>query len=468
MAISFYNTLTKRKEEFIPRAEGKVSMYTCGPTVYDYFHIGNARSFVASDVIRRYFEYRGFEVNFIMNLTDIDDRIIQRAIELGTDSHAVAQKFIDAFFEDIEKLRIHRATHNPKATDHVREIVDHIQGLLENGAAYTVDGDVYFRVEKFPQYGRLSGKKLDDLIAGARVETDMRKENPADFALWKAAKPGEPTWDAPWGTGRPGWHIECSAMSRKFLGDSFDIHAGGNDLIFPHHENEIAQSEALTHEPFARYWMHFGFLNIDDEKMSKSLGNFFTTREILQKYDATVLRFFYMQTHYRAPLNFTQEGLEASEKGLQKIANMLSMLDRMTPGNVAFDCTSYRKRFEEAMNDDLNSPMAIGVIFELIREVHSIVSAGATLTAESLASLQQFFLQTCNGVFGIVKEQTNVQQDALFDDVMSVLLAVRSKARAEKQWAFSDFIRDELARIGITVQDSKQGSSWKIEERTNS
>ena len=468
MAISFYNTLTKRKEEFIPRTEGKVSMYTCGPTVYDYFHIGNARSFVASDVIRRYFEYRGFEVNFIMNLTDIDDRIIQRAIELGTDSHAVAQKFIDAFFEDIEKLRIHRATQNPKATDHVREIVDHIQGLLENGAAYMVDGDVYFRVEKFPQYGRLSGKKLDDLIAGARVETDARKENPADFALWKAAKPGEPTWDAPWGKGRPGWHIECSAMSRKFLGDSFDIHAGGNDLIFPHHENEIAQSEALTHELFARYWMHFGFLTIDDEKMSKSLGNFFTTREILQKYDATVLRFFYMQTHYRAPLNFTQEGLDASEKGLQKIANMLSLLDRMTPGNVAFDGAPFRKRFEEAMDDDLNSPMAIGVIFELLKEVHSILSAGATLNAESIASLQRFLSQTCDGVFGIVKEQTSVQQDALFDDVMNVLLAVRSKARVEKQWAFSDFVRDELARIGITIQDSKQGSSWKIEERKKS
>ncbi len=462
MPICFYNTLTRKKEEFVPRTQNMVSMYTCGPTVYDYFHIGNARSFVMSDIVRRYFEYKGYEVTYIVNLTDIEDRIINRANAEGIDASILSNRYADAYFEDITRLKIKKATVNPRATESVKEIIEHIEGLIANGSAYQVDGDVYFRVESFPEYGKLSGKKIEDLMIGARVEADERKQNPVDFALWKAAKKDEPWWDSPWGKGRPGWHIECSVMSRKYLGDSFDIHAGGNDLIFPHHENEIAQSEALIHKSFARYWMHFGFLNIDNEKMSKSLGNFFTTRGILEKYEPEVLRFFYLQTHYRGPINFAEEGLDAAEKGLQKLDNIMSILETMQNGSLQFDVDLYRKRFEEAMDDDLNTPMAIGVIFELIKELNVLLVSGDGLDEKSKSEIKSFLTRTCDDLFGIKRAKKKTGDDKLFNDVMKVILNARSKARSEKQWILADYIREELGKIGIVIEDGKQETKWKV------
>ena len=320
--LKIYNTLTRKKEEFIPLNPPEVTFYSCGPTVYDYFHIGNARSFVMSDIVRRYLIYAGYKVKFAMNLTDIDDKIINKANALGIDSKEVAKRFSDAFFEDIDKLGLLRADINPRATEHIPEIIGMIEKLIENGKAYEVNGDVFYEISKFEGYGKLSGKNIDDLESGARVEVNEVKRSPLDFALWKSAKPGEPWWESPWGKGRPGWHIECSAMSCKHLGETFDIHAGGSDLIFPHHENEIAQSEGATGKPFAKYWMHYGFLNIDNEKMSKSLGNVFNLRDMVKKYKPETLRFFYAQTHYASPLNFTAEALESADRGLEKLNNL--------------------------------------------------------------------------------------------------------------------------------------------------
>ncbi|MCX8151402.1 MAG: cysteine--tRNA ligase, partial [Candidatus Bathyarchaeota archaeon] len=346
--MKFYNTLTKRIEDFIPIEDGKVKIYMCGPTVYDYFHIGNARSFVMIDIIRRYFLYKGFEVKFVMNLTDIDDKIINKAIQEGVTASEIAQKYSQAFFEDIEKLKIKPADVYPRATENINNIIELIEKLLEKGIAYQVDGDVFYDVTKFPEYGKLSGKKLEDLIAGARVDVNEQKKNPADFALWKAAKPGEPYWESPWGKGRPGWHIECSVMSMKNLGETFDIHAGGNDLIFPHHENEIAQSEAATGKPFARYWIHFGFLNIDNQKMSKSLGNFFTAREILGKFSAEALRLLYAQSIYSAPLNFSLELLQNSENAIKRLKNSIHQVQTALEINnqEEFDKTRFYHEFE--------------------------------------------------------------------------------------------------------------------------
>ena len=321
--LSIYNTLTRKKEEFVPINPHEVKMYVCGPTVYDYFHIGNARSFIMADILRRYLEYKGYNVKYIMNLTDIDDRIIKKSIEEKIDAKLVAEKYTKAFFEDIEKLKVRRADVYPKATEHVHEIVNFIEQLEQNGFAYNVDGNVFYDVSKFKEYGKLSGKKLDELESGARVDVNEEKKNPLDFALWKKAKEGEPFWESPWGNGRPGWHIECSAMSCKHLGETFDIHAGGNDLIFPHHENEIAQSEAANRKKFVNYWIHFGFLNINNEKMSKSLGNFFTARDVLKLYSAESIRLLFGQTHYRGPLEFSDELLDSAKKGLEKFENLI-------------------------------------------------------------------------------------------------------------------------------------------------
>ena len=462
MAIALYNTLTRKVEEFIPRDEGKVSMYTCGPTVYDYFHIGNARSFVMSDVIRRYFQYRGYEVQYVMNITDIDDKIITKANAEGQTSAAIANNFANAFLSDLERFGIRPADVHPRATDTIDDIIAHIQGLIEAGAAYVVEGDVFFSVEAFPEYGKLSGKKVEDLQIGARVEADTRKRNPVDFALWKSAKPGEPWWEAPWGSGRPGWHIECSVMSHKYLGDTFDIHAGGNDLIFPHHENEIAQSEALTHKTFARYWMHFGFLNIDNEKMSKSLGNFFTARDILEKYDAESMRFFYLQTHYRGPLNFSQEGVEAAVKGLQKLQGVYRNLQDEIPGSGVFDPAPYAQRFVEAMDADFNTPAAFGVLFELVRDVNAALRLPEGLSSDARAAVLEFMRATAGEVFGVLSDAEETATDENFSAVMELLLEVRAMARAERQFAMADRIRDRLTEIGIVIEDGKEGSSWKL------
>ncbi len=319
--LKIYNTLTKQKEEFIPLNPPNVNMYVCGPTVYDYFHIGNARSFIMADIVRKYLEYKGFKVKFVMNLTDVDDKIIKKSNEEKIEAGKVADKYIFAFMEDIEKLGMKKADVYPKATTHIKDIIDFIKKLEDKGLAYNINGNVFYNVAKFQSYGKLSGKKIDELESGARIEINEEKRNPLDFSLWKKAKEGEPFWESPWGNGRPGWHIECSAMSCKHLGNHFDIHAGGNDLIFPHHENEIAQSEGATGEKFVNYWMHFGFLNINDEKMSKSLGNFFTARDILKKYSAESIRMFFSQAHYGGPLNFTAELLESAKKGLEKLNN---------------------------------------------------------------------------------------------------------------------------------------------------
>ncbi|MFN3874169.1 MAG: cysteine--tRNA ligase, partial [Ignavibacterium sp.] len=332
--MKIYNTLTKQKEEFIPINPPLVKMYMCGPTVYDYFHIGNARSFIMSDIVRRYLEYKGYAVTFVMNLTDVDDKIIKKANEEGKSAKDVAEFYIKEFFTDIEKLRIKPATYYPRATEFMNDMIEMIKRLEQKGIAYNVDGNVFYDVSKFAGYGKLSGKNTDELESGARVEVNEQKKHPLDFALWKKAKEGEPYWESPWGKGRPGWHIECSAMSCKLLGESFDIHAGGHDLIFPHHENEIAQSEAANEKPFAKYWLHFGFLNINEEKMSKSLGNFFTAREILKKYSAEAIRLFFAQAHYRGPLNFSDELLQAAEKGVEKFQNLADKLNEQLSKSV--------------------------------------------------------------------------------------------------------------------------------------
>lgn len=465
MPISIYNTLTRSVQEFTPIHDGEVRMYCCGPTVYDYFHIGNARSFVMSDVVRRYFEFRGYKVMYVMNITDIDDKIIRRGNEEGVPSSQVADRYAAAFLEDAARFGIRPADMHPRATDTMDEMIAHIQGLIDNGSAYIVDGDVYFRVHSFDEYGKLSRKNVADLEVGARVEADTRKEHPVDFALWKNAKPDEPTWDAPWGKGRPGWHIECSAMSMKFLGKTFDIHAGGNDLIFPHHENEIAQSEALTHQPFAHYWMHFGFLNIDNEKMSKSLGNFFTAREILEKYPAEVIRFYYLQTHYRSPLNFTHEGLDAAKTGLQKLQGLYDALRDAPVGSGTVDVSAHEQRFITALDDDFNTPAGFGALFDMARDVNTVLHSEAGLDASSRDAARDFLHRAAVGVFGVVRtEGAAGGGDALLGDVMQLLITLRAEARQEKQWALSDRIRDGLGELGIVLEDGKDGTKWKIGE----
>jgi cysteinyl-tRNA synthetase len=463
MAVSLYNTLTKKLEEFKPLTEGQVRMYTCGPTVYNFFHIGNARSFVMSDVIRRYFEYRGYTVTYVMNITDVDDKIIKAANEEGVPSSAIAERYTAAFLQDTERFGIRPATVHPRATECIADITAHIEGLIANGSAYVVEGDVYFSVEAFAEYGKLSGKLVEDLRMGARVDTDERKRHPADFALWKSAKPGEPSWESPWGNGRPGWHIECSVMSQKYLGETFDIHAGGNDLIFPHHENEIAQSEALTHAPFARYWIHFGFLNVDNEKMSKSLGNFFTAREILDKYSAESLRFFYLQTHYRSPLNFVQEGLDAARAGLQKLQSLYDTLGGDGDGANGFEVSPYEQRFIEAMDNDFNAPAALGVLFELVRDINARLHSAEGVNAESRAMVRDFLRRTAMEVFGVISEtnERRGEDSALVEQLMQLLIDLRSEARAQKQWELSDRIRDGLSERGIVLEDGRDGTKWK-------
>ncbi len=460
MSLLLYNTLTRRKETFEPLEEGQVRMYTCGPTVYDYFHIGNARSFVVADVIRRYLEFAGYNVTFVMNITDIDDKIINRAAERGVDASKIAGEFTEAFFQDIEALGVRPADVYPKATETIEDIVRHVEGLVKSGAAYVVDGDVYFNVEAFPEYGKLSGKKLEELVAGARVEKDERKRNPADFALWKAAKPGEPSWESPWGLGRPGWHIECSVMSQKYLGETFDIHAGGNDLIFPHHENEIAQSEALTGKQFVRYWLHFGFLRINEEKMSKSLGNFITAREALKKWPAYGIRFFFLQTHYRSPLNLLPEGIEGAVKGAAKFRAFRDELDAMGDGARSFDVKPYRERFVRAMNDDFNTPAALGALFDLMRDVRA---AADGIDRPSIDTVRDFFDRAVDGVFGILpppREALSGADDALVGDLVRILIDVRNELRKERNFALADRIRDTLAAAGVTLNDGKDGTSW--------
>ncbi|MBN1153816.1 cysteine--tRNA ligase [candidate division KSB1 bacterium] len=466
--MQIYNTYTGRKEEFKPIQPGKVGIYLCGPTVYDYFHIGNARPLLMFDIFRRYLSYRHYDVKYVVNVTDIDDKLIKKAQEEHVTVGEVARKFTDAYFEDIKKLRIEQPDVSPRATDHIPEMIDLIKRLIANGHAYELDGDVYFRVRSYPPYGRLSGKNIDDLQSGARVEVDERKEAPLDFALWKSAKPGEPHWDSPWGQGRPGWHIECSVMSMKYLGENFDIHAGGVDLIFPHHENEIAQSEGATHVKFVNYWLHNGFLNVEGEKMSKSLGNFFTAREIVAKYRPEVIRMFFLLKHYRSPINFSEERICEARQALERIVSTLDSINTLIGVGADIDRSEsefvrgLKQEFIEAMDDDFNTALAIAKLFELVKEANLII-AKETITENDksiLMEIRETFYEY-NTFLSILpgeqKSDSMVNEGAYID----LLLEIRRELRIKQEWKLADQIRDRLNELNIEIKDSKDGTIWR-------
>ena len=475
MSLKLYNTMTRQKEEFQPREKGKVSMYVCGPTTYNYFHAGNARMFVVFDMIRRYFIYKGYDVFYVQNFTDIDDKIIKRGNEEGMDPLALGQKYIDEYFKDAKELNIMPATVHPKATEHISEMIEIIRGLIDAGLGYVVEGDVYFAVDKFSGYGKLSGRTLEDMKAGARIEVDERKNNPMDFALWKKAKQGEPSWDSPWGKGRPGWHIECSAMSLKYLGAGFDIHGGGGDLVFPHHENEIAQTEGyLKGETFAHYWMHNAFLTINQEKMSKSLGNFFTTRELLLKSPGEVLRFYLLGTHYRSPLDFNDENLVMAQKGLERLQTSVRLAQQallrssstkndLLDSELVMAAQEARENFIKAMDDDFNSALAFAALFELAKTMNGYVKDNTGFSA-GLAEAHKTLVEL-GGVLGfdlLHPAQLSVEIDEKLAQVMEVVLEIRSRSRQKKDWEMADFIRDALKEKGIIIEDTKQGARWQF------
>jgi cysteinyl-tRNA synthetase len=467
--MHIYNTFSRKKEEFIPLNPPLVTMYMCGPTVYNYFHIGNARSFIMADIVRRYLQFRGYDVKFIMNLTDVDDNIIKKSIEEKKTADEVSQFFTAAFFEDIQKLKIKPATIYPKATMHVQDMIAVINELEKKGIAYNVEGNVFYDISKFPDYGKLSGKKTDELESGARVEINEAKRNPLDFSLWKKAKDGEPSWDSPWGKGRPGWHIECTAMSTKHLGKSIDIHAGGNDLIFPHHENEIAQSEACFDQKFVKYWMHFGFLNIQNEKMSKSLGNFFTARDVLQKYSAETIRMFFAQTHYGGPLNFSDELLNSAKKGCEKISNLLELTENQIQNNLAeginpeFDFKKYQNDFMSVMDDDFNTPQAIAVIFDFIHSINKIISENEKINVDFYHQVKLMLKETAYDVLGIVDFAEGKADASLSieNELIELLIKVRDELKKEKQFSLADQVRDGLTKMGIILKDTKNGVTFK-------
>ena len=463
--MKIYNSLTRKKEEFVPLKPGKVSMYVCGPTVYNYFHIGNGRTFIVFDTIRRYMEYRGYEVNFVQNFTDIDDKMINKANEENTTVKEIGDKYICEYYKDADGLNIKRATTNPRATEYISEIIEFVSGLIEKGYAYEVNGDVYFRTKKFEGYGQLIGQNLDDLQAGARINVDERKEDPMDFAIWKAQKPGEPAWESPWGLGRPGWHIECSCMAKKLLGDTIDIHAGGMDLAFPHHENEIAQSEALTGKKFANYWMHAAFLNVNNQKMSKSLNNFLTARDALKQYDADVIRFLMLSGHYRIQLNFSSELLESAKASVERLYNAIGNLEnlilevkneKMTDEEVKYleSLDAYRQRYIEKMDDDFNTADAISVLFDLIRDINSNVGINSSkeLCEKALELIRELGLP-----LGILQKTTKGNLEVEIE----ALITERQQARKDKNFALADKIRDELKARGIELLDTPQGVRWK-------
>ena len=455
--MRIFNTETKRKEEFVPLEPGKVRMYVCGPTVYNFIHIGNARPMIVFDTVRRYMEYSGYEVNYVSNFTDVDDKIIAKANEEGVSAQEISERYIKECKKDMEGMNVKPATTHPLATQEIDGMIDMIETLIEKGYAYNVNGTVYFRTRRFRDYGKLSHKNLDDLRAGNRsllVTGEDQKEDPLDFVLWKPKKEGEPSWPSPWSDGRPGWHIECSVMSKKYLGEQIDIHAGGEDLIFPHHENEIAQSECCNGKIFSKYWMHNAFLNIDNRKMSKSLGNFFTVREISEKYDLQVLRFFMLNAHYRSPLNFSAELMESSKNALERIRNAvsnLSFLMESAPDVQAV--TEYRKKFEEAMDDDFNTADAIAAVFELVKFANSH-AAGATKAF--IALLHDEIVRLCD-VLGIIAEV----KEELLDTEIEKLIEERQAARKAKNFARADEIRNELLEKGITLLDTREGVKWK-------
>ena len=458
--MQVYNSMTRKKEEFVPLHEGKVGIYACGPTVYNFFHIGNARPFIIFDVLRRYLEYRGYEVTFVQNFTDIDDRMIQRAREDGTTVKQIADRYIAEYFTDAKGLGIRPATVHPRATEHIPQIIAMIEKLVQNGLAYDLDGDVYFRVRAFPGYGCLCGQNLEDLASGARVGVDEQTEDPLDFALWKKQKPGEPAWESPWGMGRPGWHIECSAMSTSYLGDTFDIHCGGKDLLFPHHENEIAQTSGATGKPYVRYWMHNGFINIDNEKMSKSKGNFFMVRDIAKEYDLEAVRMFMLSAHYRSPINFSREMIEQAQSGLKRLYTardqlsfLLDTAQERTPNEAesAFiaACEKAEMDFNAAMDDDLNTADALAALFELVREVYKLPQQGASREAVARGAET---LKRLTDVLGLLaKEEDGVSAE------VRALVDERAEMRKQKNWKRSDELRDAILAAGYILEDTPAG-----------
>ena len=466
--MKFYNTLTKRKEEFIPLEEGKVKMYVCGPTVYNFIHIGNARPMIVFDTARRYMEYKGYEVNFVSNFTDVDDKIIKKAIEEGVSAEEISERYIKECKKDMADMNVKPATTHPQATKEIDGMIEMIQTLVDKGYAYAVDGTVYFRTRKFDEYGKLSHKNLDDLRSGNRsllVSGEDQKEDPLDFVLWKPKKEGEPFWVSPWGEGRPGWHIECSVMSKKYLGEESDIHAGGEDLVFPHHENEIAQSECCNGKVFARYWLHNGFLNIDNRKMSKSLGNFFTVREIGEKYDLQVLRFFMLSAHYRSPINFSQEIMESSKNALERIVTAVTNLKHLSETaqtetvseeeqELLKEMGVYRKKFEEAMDDDLNTADAVSAIFELVKFANT--NAGEKSSKEFVEKLKEEIV-SLSDILGLLVDK----KEESLDDEIEKLIAERQAARKARDFKRADEIRDQLLAQGIILEDTREGVKWK-------
>lgn len=461
--MQIYNTMTRKKEELIPLVPGQISMYACGPTVYNYFHIGNARPFIVFDTLRRYLEYRGYNVRFVQNFTDIDDKMIRRANEEGTTVKELGERFIKEYYHDADALGVRRASVNPRATEHIGEIISLVRTLIEKGHAYaTPDGDVYFSVRSFDGYGKLSGQNIDDLENGARVDPDEAKRDPLDFALWKAEKPGEPSWDSPWGKGRPGWHIECSAMSMAILGETFDIHGGGQDLIFPHHENEIAQSEAATGHPFARYWMHNGYINVDNQKMSKSLNNFFTVRDIAKEFDLEAVRMFMLGVQYRNPVNFSREMIQQAQSALERLRTAKERLAeaQIAPAGTAEDAAfleelqDIKTRFCEAMDDDLNTADAIGVLFDFARAANTFVTQPR---GKAAIEAGQALFGELTGVLGILTHQKEEE----FPAEATALLEERQAARKAKNFARADEIRDALKEMGFTVEDTATGPKLK-------
>ena len=501
MPIRVYNTLTGKKEEFVPIREGKVGMYVCGVTVYDLCHVGHARSAIIFDMIYRYLQYRGYEATFVRNFTDIDDKIINRANQEGTDYKTIAERYIREFEVDMGGLGLEKATIEPRATDHIPEMIRLISTLVENGYAYQGGDDVFYSVERFKDYGKLSKRNLEEMQAGARVEIDEKKRNPLDFVLWKGSKPGEPFWESPWGKGRPGWHIECSVMSMKYLGETFDIHGGGKDLVFPHHENEIAQSEGATGKPFARYWIHNGFININKEKMSKSLGNILTIKEVLKKWHPEVLRLFFLSSHYRSPLDYTEEGLKEAKAGLDRFYSTLKAVQdelkrpaqppsqsRPSPlrgegagggGAVLAQCAqaveSFQARFEEAMDDDFNTAQSMGYLFDLQTHLNSLLTLSKGRPTEEILSILKKgadHFTKVGSIFGLFREDPENYLDAqkkaglkklnLTEEEVLKLIEERNAARKEKNWKRSDEIRNELLNKGIVLEDTPSGTNWKL------
>jgi len=477
MSLHVFNTLHRKKELFESLDPGKVRMYVCGPTVYDSCHIGHARSVVVFDVIARYLKAIGYDVLYVRNFTDVDDKIIDKANQLGIDSTTVAEKFIKEFYDDMDALNVERATIEPKATDHITQIIQFIEKLVKGGFAYQVEGDVYFSVEKFEEYGKLSGRKLDEMEAGARIDINERKNNPFDFVLWKSAKPGEPFWESPWGKGRPGWHIECSVMSSEYLGVTFDIHGGGKDLCFPHHENEIAQSESISGKPFVKYWIHNGFVNINQEKMSKSLGNFLMIKDVLKTYHPEVVRLFLLSNHYRSPIDFTEMAMDETCKGLDKMYALLLRVDKTigiesTQEIESGDCW---QQFCEAMNDDFNSARGIGIIFDTVRTVNRMLDqyeySGADQIKKTIQRGLADILRTGN-ILGILLEKPSVYFDKKQTQVLELksvdptmiakMVEERNAARKAKDWKKADQIRDQLADMNVILEDRPEGTIWKI------